>query len=185
MPKKPPSYRTHAEGLPPLYLTPTEVGDTPRPQKYETNPIPARPTANRQQPKAVFTKRTQFAPPPIVSPTQKRETNPIYPHNRPANTQKMRNEPKKTTPDAIGPPLYLTPTEVGETPTIQKMRNEPNLRLPQLGPRSKNAKRTQFTAGPRPKCETNPIYPHRRHLQSTIPFPNPRSAAHYPSLATH
>ena len=32
------------------------------PQICETNPIPARPTANRQQPKAAFTKRTQFQP---------------------------------------------------------------------------------------------------------------------------
>ncbi len=52
----------------------------------------------------------------------------------------MQNEPKKTTPDAIGPPLYLTLTEVGDTPTTQNHETNPisSRRHPQ-------------------KCETNPI----------------------------
>ena len=85
----------------------------------------------------------------------------------------------KTTPAAGLPPLYLTPTEVGATANTQKMQNEPNLPsqrtcggpkmqnepnlpLPQPGPRSKNAKRTQSPVRPRHAmphlCETNPIY---------------------------
>jgi len=44
---------------------------------HETNPISTQPTANRQKPKAIFAKRTQFATHPHHPPTQKYETNPI------------------------------------------------------------------------------------------------------------
>ena len=111
----------------------------------KTNPISS-PTPRQPQKN---TKRTQSHPRPT---TQIRETNPI-----------------KTTPDAIGPPLYLTPTEVGDTPTTQtretnpicpiaaitthqKLRNEPNS---PPGPRPKYAKRTQFPCTqtkPNPSC---------------------------------
>ncbi len=80
--------KTQAKGLPPLYLTPTEVGDIRPPhQKYETNPIssglgflPRLCVCNyakrtQFQPRrdplftihcslfTIFTKRTQFTPP--------------------------------------------------------------------------------------------------------------------------
>jgi hypothetical protein len=73
----------------------------------------------------------------------------------------MRNKPIKTTHAKGVPPLYLTPTEVGETPTTpkmqnepnfsrtgpvenQKMRNKPNSRIPGVPPPHIFAKRTQF-----------------------------------------
>ncbi len=46
---------------------------------------------------------------PKVSP-EHRETKSTLP-----KTQIYETNPIKTTPDAIGPPLYLTPTEVGDT----------------------------------------------------------------------
>ncbi len=75
MPTTPPSDRTRAKGLPPLYLTLTEVGDIrPAHQKYETNPIPAPP---------ISAKRTQFT----TSPRSSRLDSGI------GLTPKMRNEP--------------------------------------------------------------------------------------------
>ena len=147
----------------------------------KTNPIPARPTANRQQPKAQK-RETNPIPVPLASrrpphpplretnpiaarpTTQIRETNPISTPQHPDYAKRtqfphvsslafrisslfrissfgfrisptpsgciMRNEPKKTSHAAGLPPLYLTPTEVGDTSTTPNPRNKPNLPHP-------------------------------------------------------
>lgn len=78
----------------------------------------------------------------------------------------IRNEPNSPKPTANRQmPTATTRNEPNPTcdhhPNNQKMRNEPNLRLPQLGPPSKYAKRTQSPhtkCPPNPDfCETNPI----------------------------
>ncbi len=112
---EPPSDRTQAAGLPPMINPGLSAGDPPAqhpnektnpissrghpnlakrtqspppaaPQLCETNPIPVRPTANRQQPKAAFC-----------------ETNPIYPHANPASHKKRETNPIYH-PAAIWPP---------------------------------------------------------------------------------
>ncbi len=67
-------------------------------------------------------------------------------------TPKMRKRTLKKTHATGVPPLYLTPTEVGDTPNTQKMQNEPNLRTAKI--------RNEPNLHPHPakKCETNPIY---------------------------
>ena len=106
--------------------------------------MPKKPPSDRTRAKGVST---------YITPRFHRRSTPPTPDQSPT-TQICETNPIKTTPDAIGPPLYLTPTEVGDMPT------------------AKNAKRTQFTpttALPmanrqKPKAafhETNPIYPYR------------------------
>ncbi len=55
----------------------------------------------------------------------------------------MRNEPNPSTGTACRAPKTQNEPNY-HPPPHRKMRNEPNLPLPQPGPRSKNAKRTQF-----------------------------------------
>ncbi len=78
--------KTQAAGLPPLYLTPTEVGETPTAKKCETNPI-CRPAS--------------FAPPPFMRNEPKIERppqvgllylTPVFQPGMPHNPKK-RNEP--------------------------------------------------------------------------------------------
>ena len=71
----------------------------------------------------------------------------------------------KTTPATGGPPLYLTPTEVGETPTTPQYAKRTQSPPQRTHGRPKNAKRTQFT--PTATRSTNPISA-RRHPQSTV-----------------
>jgi hypothetical protein len=139
-----------------------------------------------------YTKRTQSAPVsssprwPKVSPGA--PGNPIY-HSatigqtkNAKRTQSQRGQRPKCAKRTLNithakgvPPLYLTPTEVGATPTAkkcktnpissrwltQKMRNEPNPRIPPVPPTPISTKRTQFA----------PPYT-IRNIQYTIPWPN-------------
>ncbi len=73
---------------------------------------------------------------------------------------KIRNEPNfiPLVPLALCA-NYAKRTQFASSPLSAdpKIRNEPNLPLPQPGPRSKYAKRTQFATPTIKKCETNPI----------------------------
>ncbi len=97
-------------------------------QKCKTNPILAHQVSNHHQ----FQRNEPNSTRPT---TQKRETNPIrrFPATWPPKPPRIiRKRTQKETQAAGLPPLYLTPTEVGDTPT------------------TKNAKRTQFPSGPHP-----------------------------------
>ena len=135
--------KTQATGLPPLYLTPTEVGETPTTQKRETKPIYTRPrstppdSAKQTQLHHRFSsspllrystsapntpnppknaKRTQFhVPPPPTHPKNTKRTQ--------FTSAKMRNEPNYIT---TSPLLHFCPYH----PAPQKIRNEPNFRVP-------------------------------------------------------
>ncbi len=140
MSTQPPSATTHAKGVPPLYLTLTEVGDIrqhPKNAKRTQSPVRARhavPLLRKTNPIPAH----QVPPPrylcetnPILSRgrAKKCETNPICPYpspahppktqnkpnSRPANSQKTRNKPNSTSQH----PIYH--------PTSQKMQNKPNL----------------------------------------------------------
>ncbi len=144
MPNQPPSDRTRAKGVPPLYLTLTEVGDIRQHPKMRNEPN--LPPDNFPLP-PVYAKRTQFRPPTTRPKIQIRETNPIsaYPASR--CPLFLRNEPnlpprhhrptpqmRKTNPISASPPPSADP----------KMRNEPNLPHRQLRTATFSAKRTQF-----------------------------------------
>ncbi len=100
------------------------------------------------------------------------ETNPIS--TRPT-TQLCETNPIKTTPDAIGPPLYLTLTEVGDRPTPKKHETNPIY----TRPTTKNAKRTQFhpqrtCAGPKyAKRTQSPPGPRPNYAKRTQFAPRP------------
>ncbi len=82
---------THAKGVPPLYLTPTEVGETPTTPKMQNEP--------------------NFSPPHA----QKCETNPICPTPTIPPTQKMRNEPNSRIPGVPPPPISAKRTQLPHT----------------------------------------------------------------------
>jgi hypothetical protein len=112
-------------------------------------------------------------PPHLVSSLESRISD--FPRISP-HPAKKRNEPNKETQAAGLPPLYLTPTEVGDTPTVKISKTNPIYTRPTIkkskrtqftvppppSPRTKNAKRTQFSHTRCPAtpylCETNPIY---------------------------
>ncbi len=107
---------------------------------------------------------------PLTAKTQQLlvQTNPIYPYPSLAHDPNMRNEPNFP---RHGQPLKAKSQQLfAQTNPI--MQNEPNLPLPQPGPRSKYAKRTQLphTRCPAPPylCETNPIYPGTAKSQPPI-----------------
>ncbi len=128
-------------------------------QKCETNPIPT--AKMRNEPNL---RRPRISPWSVRM--QKCETNPIPVRARHAVPQMRETNPISTRPTTQlceTNPIHPTPTII----TNSKMRNEPNLPLPQLGPRPNYAKRTQLPPGQQPtpnsqsptakKCETNPI----------------------------
>ncbi len=86
---------------------------------------------------------------------------------------KMQNEPNKETQAAGLPPLYLTPTEVGDTPTAKKMRNEPNLPPWPSCPTPKYAKRTQSqpSSQPTPLAEGQSRFIGKPNFQPPIYYP--------------
>ncbi len=116
-----PSNRTHAKGVPPLYLTPTEVGDTPTTKKNKTNPIrrstaiwppkPPRIIRKRTQfplgPRPNYTKRTQFQPRRTCGGPKNAKRTQFYPKGTP-NTQ---NEPNSRTPGVPPPPISAKRTQ--------------------------------------------------------------------------
>jgi hypothetical protein len=140
-------------------------------QKCKTNPIPPRPTTNRQQPKAIFTKRTQFT---TRSLSQRAgiprlcETNPICPtpsSHRPKNTKRSQFHPGATVPQ----PKNAKRSQFHRGAAAQQPKNAKRTQLPPISrqPRwpkvspdssgnpisaypasrhPKNAKRTQFAA---------------------------------------
>ena len=126
--------KTHAEGVPPLYLTPTEVGETPARQNMRNEPNPTVPTPK-------YTERTQFP----HHTAEKCETNPIYP---PPASPIIRNEPNSRTP-GVQPPR----------PHPRKTRNEPNLPPQPPAQPPKNAKRTQSRPARYPKCAKRTQFP--------------------------
>ncbi len=109
---------------------------------------------------------------------------PLYPLWALWQAKKCKTNPIMTTPDAIGPPLYLTLTEVGDRsthkPNSQNMRNEPNYRPqpPAPCPKMRNEPNLIPLASPNPRnepnlrttnhqlrtkiCKTNPISPNPR-----------------------
>ena len=93
----------------------------------KTNPIPARPTANRQQPKAVFMETNP------KNNAGRRPAAPIFnPHGSGghAHEPKMRNEPNL--PRVHHPPTQKIRNEPNLRPA--KKRNEPNSHIPGVPP---------------------------------------------------
>ncbi len=156
--------RTPAEGVPQYHLAPcTRRGFKPnlhrsgpvedQKMRNEPNLAPAQHPKERNEPNShtpgvqpppISAKRTQSTvSPPGHDPKNAKRTQ-FHPR-RTCGGPKMQNEPKKTTPDAIGLHLYLTLTEVGDWPTTQIRETNPICPTTTL-PHTK-------------KCETNPIYP--------------------------
>ncbi len=165
MTNPPPSDRTHPAGVHHMMNPHFQCGmPPPSPQLYETNPIcphnrPAHDPKMRNEPNfippAPRIMRNEPNLPYYHHPNNQNTQN--EPNLHPAHDQKCETNPIKTTPATGGPPLYLTPTEVGNPPNSQNIRNEPNL----PSPRPKYAKRTQsgYPQCPAAPCfsETNPI----------------------------
>ncbi len=160
---------SHATGVPPLYLTLTEVGDRPSHQKCKTNPICTRPTTQMCETNPIY--HTARLRPPRRTPeicktnpistrptTRKRETNPIRVYQVSNHPQKTRNEPNLTPhPPARDPNMQNEPNfHHRRHPDNPKIRKEPNLPLPQLGPRHKCAKRTQSQQTNKPRATVSP-----------------------------
>ncbi len=166
--------KTHATGVPPLYLTPTEVGDPPTTKKCKTNPIPPGKNAKRTQftpqppsPRPKYAKRTQFAPRPQHPPTKKCETNPIPAADlwRTKKTKRTQSHPANSqSPKAKS----------------QKTRNEPN-----LCPANMQNEPNLSPGGPveDKKCETNPIptlvIPAKAGIQKSCPTPKMRNEPNF------
>ena len=132
---------TQAAGLPPLYLTPTEVGETP------TTPKCAKRTQFRHAGDPFFAKRTQLPHTRCPTTPKKCQTNPICPAPTLPQTRKCKTNPISAYPASRRPlisakrtqfphtqrpaaprlcetnPIYRT----GTACRAPKMRNEPNL----------------------------------------------------------
>ena len=153
--------KTHATGVPPLYLTPVF------------------------QPGSSHTPITQNEPNLSCWRAQLCETNPICPYPSLAHDPNMRNEPNSS----CGGPV--ADQKMRNEPNFHKFRITPrpdyakrtqsrqpeNAKRTQFspqppGPRPKCAKRTQFShtkcCAPHQKCKTNPIY--RRNPPSPLYF---------------
>ncbi len=156
MPSKPPSDRTPAPGVPPVFnrslskfiparrgsIGSLSAGGPPTTQIHETNPITTRP---------------------------KCETNPISRTGTACRAPTIRNEPNLSPPNS-------------QSPTAKSCfsRNEPNLPLPQPGPRSKYAKRTQST--PRELTKRTQSWYRWHPPAQTVP-PNTRNEPNLPPHA--
>ncbi len=137
--------RRRTKGVPPLYLTLTEVGDTPRTQKMRNEPNlhPGHDQNCKTNP--IYTRQIY-------------ETNPITRRGTACRAPTSQNEP-----NFIPPPPRITrnepnlPSRQLHIATFSAKRTQS-----QLGPQPKYAKRTQSHPAPRAscpqKCETNPIY---------------------------
>jgi len=135
--------KTQAEGLPPLYLTPTEVGETATHQIRETNPIYTRPTiknANKPNPRPLRANHagrrpvkvypdlsgarrgTQFAPTTTPRPTPKMQNEPNFSLAHDPKTQNEPNSPTALVPLASRRPLRVQlckTNPICPTPTIR------------------------------------------------------------------
>ena len=123
--------------------------------------LPYPPPSSRPDHTPSFTKRTQFATTATPPTTQIFETNPIYPHDRPAGPQIIRNERNSRIPSVPPPPIsakrtqFTVPLASRRLPHAQLCETSPISRTPpcrpcQPGPRPKCAKQTQF---PPPRTE--------------------------------
>ncbi len=156
----PPSDRTPAPGGPPVFnrslsrfIGSLPTGAPPTTQKCKTNPIYSGHTPKTQNEPNSST--------PTIFPPRLCETNPICPTptiRRPKNAKRTLNK----TQAAGLPPLYLTPTEVGETPTIPKNAKQTQFRVPYVsGHPTFYETNPIYRAAARPLphlCKTNPIY---------------------------
>ncbi len=105
---------------------------SPTPRFCETNPIYTRPTIKNA--KRTLNKTQAAGLPPVFNPGLSAGALP-HPKNAkrtqfsytrcPAAPHFCKTNPIKTTSDAIGPPLYLTLTEVGDRPTAKKCETNP------------------------------------------------------------
>ncbi len=184
----PPLDRTHATGVPPLYLTPPEVGDIPTAKNTKRTQATARPHPQTRETNPIY--RTTGSLPSRPSP-QICETNPIYARKYTKRTQFHPGPRPKYTkrtqlPHTNCPPTPLIPLDFAKRtqfPTtnihstiynIQSfapipayqvsrhpifMRNEPNLPRPRLPDRRLQP----------PICETNPISAYRPRLAGFPP----------------
>ena len=149
MPKKPPSDRTRAKGVPLTHLTPGTVGAPSDYQKKrnEPNSTPATTQNCKTNPISArqFCETNPICPRSGSAEDEKNETNPISRVLRSANSQKCETNP-----------IY----EPRTTNYEPKLLNEPNFR--RGGPVEDE------------KCETNPIFPtptiRRTNLCETNPI---------------
>jgi hypothetical protein len=134
--------------IPPIVITPTT-------QKCKTNPISARPTANRQKPFL----QNEPNPRPRCHPERRAAERSAAAQSRGTCQNTIAEGDSKQTNPAHDP-KYAKRTQFhpGQRPKANSqqpnMRNEPNLPLPQPSPRSNYAKRTQFHPGQRPKANS-------------------------------
>ena len=136
MPKKPPSDRTRAAGVPPNPRHRRER--PPTTQKCETNPIPAYPVSRCP----LFLRNEPNWPHHHHPPTQKYETNPIS--GQPDERLKTGDWRLKT---AFKKRTQFTPTPPSRRPLF--LQNEPNSSTPSVSLPPISAKRTQL---PPPSC---------------------------------
>ncbi len=158
MPTQPPPLdRTRAAGVPPLYLTLTEVADTPKTKKRKTNPIP-----QAQQPKN--TKRTQSH----KANTQKIETNPICRTPARTTTQMRKTNPISAPSDlatlAAGQSRCTSGNPISYRGLPQKCETNPIYPTADLSPSRPTTQLRETNPIPRAtttpttkKHETNPI----------------------------
>ncbi len=166
----------------------TPTATRPTTQIRETNPISVLPPSPILQNKPNY--RRAHEPKMRNKPNfhragpvedQECETNPIPAYQVSQRSLFQRNEPIKTTPDAIGPPLYLTLTEVGDWPTTQIRETNPIYPHghPTKSPNTRNEPNLPHDhPAPHQKCETNPIY---RPAGVSLAFP-PRITRNKPNL---
>ena len=100
--------RTHAAGVPPLYLTPVFQPGASHTQKMQNEPNFTPPPTQMRKTNPISTR------PPARQP-KKRKTNPICPRDHSALRQKCENEPNSRTPSVQPPPISAKRTQFQHT----------------------------------------------------------------------
>ncbi len=174
MPKRPPSDKTHAKGVPPMVNPHFQCGMPHAAQICETNPIYRTGTAcrapiSRNEPnlhrgRPVEDQKTRNKPNLTPAAPRLCETNPIYRTPAACRAPKMRNEPN------------LPPQPPRQPP---KMRNEPNCH-PRVASRAAGcgAKRS----GPKPRDLFN--HHRQRRFQTNKPPSAPPIMRNEPNFRT-